>query len=185
MRASTTLFAFALALGAAACGSAAPPPAPPPPAPMASERGSPPELARLRSQADSLLGGGPDAFRAQLRRLRGNPVVVNKWASWCPPCRAEFPFFRDQASRRRGKVAFIGVNSQDADGDAREFLRQNPVGYPSFRDPDMEVARVFKAVGAFPTTAFYDASGRLVYFKQGGYATEAKLAEDIERYALR
>jgi cytochrome c biogenesis protein CcmG, thiol:disulfide interchange protein DsbE len=186
VRASNAFLACATVLSIVACGSAStPPPAPPAPAGRAAKTGSSPELARLRGQADRLLGGGPAAFRAQLRALHGHPVVVNKWASWCPPCRAEFPFLRDQARRRAGRVAFLGVNSQDADADAAEFLRRNPVGYPSYRDPDMEVARVFKGTAAFPTTAFYDARGRLAYFKQGGYATEAKLAEDIERYALR
>jgi cytochrome c biogenesis protein CcmG/thiol:disulfide interchange protein DsbE len=110
-------------------------------------------------------------------------VVVNKWASWCPPCRAEFPFFQRQATKRARKVAFLGVDSQDTDGDAREFLREFPVPYPSYKDPQLGVAGVFKGVQAFPTTAFYDSKGELAFVHQGGYPTEAKLAEDIDRYA--
>ncbi len=145
--------------------------------------GAPAPLARLHRQANELLGGGAQAFERRLRELRGHPVVVNKWASWCPPCRAEFPFFQRQALERGREVAFIGVDSNDAEADARRFLRDFPVPYPSFEDPRLEVAAVFKAVQAFPATAFYDSKGELAFVHQGGYASERKLAEDIERYA--
>ena len=135
------------------------------------------------SGSDRLVGGGVPAFKAKLRELRGTPVVVNKWASWCPPCRAEFPHFRDQARKRKGKVAFLGVDSNDSDADAREFLRELPVGYPSFKDPDAQIAAAFGGAGAFPTTAFYDRKGKVAFVHQGGYASERKLAQDIERYA--
>ena len=144
--------------------------------------GAPEPLAALHEQANELLGGGADAFRERLAELEGYPVVVNKWASWCGPCRAEFPFFQGQALERGKEIAFIGVNSADNRGDAERFLEEFPVPYPHYEDPDSEVAAVFKGVQAFPSTAFYDAEGELVYLKQGGYASEAKLVEDIERY---
>lgn len=143
----------------------------------------PPQLAKLRSQAEQLLDGGAAAFEARLEELEGHPVVVNKWASWCTPCRAEFPFFASQAEQRAGEVAFIGVDSMDSDADAAAFLDEFPVPYPSYKDPDLEVAEVFHGVAAFPTTAFYDERGELAFVKQGGYASEELLAEDIERYA--
>jgi cytochrome c biogenesis protein CcmG/thiol:disulfide interchange protein DsbE len=188
MRSLAALLASTIVL--AGCGAGEPPPSDPgatasaraAAAPERSLEGAPPALRRLYAEEDRLLEGGPDAFRARLRELRGRPVVVNKWASWCPPCRAEFPFFRSQAARRASTVAFIGVNSMDAKADAEAFLRRQPVGYPSYLDPDLEVAQVFRGVAVFPTTAFYDAQGKLSYLKQGGYATEEKLAEDIERY---
>ena len=145
--------------------------------------GAPAPLRGLHEQANELLDGEAPAFRKRLRELRGFPVVVNKWASWCPPCRTEFPFFQSQALKRAKKVAFIGVDANDNDDDARAFLDDYPLTYPSYRDPDQRVAAVFKGALAFPTTAFYDSQGELAYVKQGGYATESKLAEDIERYA--
>jgi cytochrome c biogenesis protein CcmG, thiol:disulfide interchange protein DsbE len=155
--------------------------------PSASERkalaGAAPPLAALHRQANELLGGGPDAFERRLRELRGHPVVVNKWASWCGPCRAEFPFFRRQALKLGKRVAFLGVDSNDNDAAARKFLRRFPVPYPSYRDADLEIAALFRGVQAFPVTAFYDAKGKLAFVHQGGYPTEEKLAEDIERYA--
>jgi cytochrome c biogenesis protein CcmG/thiol:disulfide interchange protein DsbE len=179
------LLTLALTLVLAGCGSDAGPPssAPRPAQTRTSLAGSPPALRALHAQSNRLLGGGPAAFRARLRQLRGHPVVVNKWASWCGPCRAEFPFFQRLSTRLGRRVAFVGVDSNDSDADARSFLRRYPVSYPSYSDPDQKVAKVFGATLAFPTTAFYDARGRLTYVHQGAYATEAKLREDITRYA--
>ena len=171
----------------AGCGSgAAPRSAAPSPAGAARAlAGSPPPLAALHSQASRLLDGGARAFRARLAGLRGHPVVVNKWASWCGPCRFEFPFFQRLGVQLGRRVAFLGVDAEDNDGDAGGFLRRYPVTYPSYRDPDQKIARVFGATLAFPTTAFYDAAGRLTFVHQGAYASEAKLREDIARYAAR
>lgn len=131
-----------------------------------------------------LLDGGTRAFEARLDELRGKPVVVNQWASWCNPCRREFPYLRDQAKKRRGSVAFLGVNSRDNRQDAEEFLGANPTGFEHFYDEDATIARVFGGGRAWPTTAFYDRGGELVYTRQGAYADEEQLEQDIRRYAL-
>jgi cytochrome c biogenesis protein CcmG/thiol:disulfide interchange protein DsbE len=131
----------------------------------------------------NFVSGGRDRFEKALESARGKPVVVNKWASWCGPCRLEFPFFRDQATKRKGEVVFLGVNSNDNRGDADEFLEEEPVPYKHFEDPKLEIAAVFNAVQAFPSTAFYDSKGKLAFVHQGGYANEDALAEDIDRYA--
>ncbi len=145
--------------------------------------GAPTQLRKLHAQSGQLLPGGRPAFEGRLRELKGYPVVVNKWASWCPPCRAEFPFFQKQSITRGKKIAFIGVDANDNDSDAKAFLRRFPVSFPSYSDPKLQVSASFKGVAAFPSTAFYDSKGRFAYLKQGGYATEEKLVEDIERYA--
>lgn len=129
------------------------------------------------------LDGGRDAFEKRIASERGKPVVVNKWASWCAPCRFEFPFFQSQERKRSGEVVFLGVNSNDNRSNAEDFLAEYPVRFPHFEDPNLEVAASFNAVQAFPATAFYDAKGELAYVHQGGYPSEDKLAEDIERYA--
>lgn len=150
-------------------------------------RGDPPaapELRKLEAQANELLDGGTEAFEARLEELKGHPIVVNQWASWCAPCRYEFPFFQRQAAKHRGRVAFLGVDSGDSRDDAKEFLAEFPVPFPHYFDPDAEVARVFKGGRAWPTTAFYNSDGELTKTHQGAYATEAKLEEDIEAFAL-
>jgi cytochrome c biogenesis protein CcmG/thiol:disulfide interchange protein DsbE len=131
----------------------------------------------------SFLPGGPDAFKAKLAKERGKPIVVNKWASWCGPCRLEFPFFRSQAEKREGKVVFIGVNSNDNRADAEDFLEEEPVPFKHFEDPKLEIAATFNAVQAFPSTAFYDSKGKLEFVHQGPYTTEKQLSEAIDRYA--
>src|SRR2546423_8926826 len=69
--------------------------------------GAPPPLAALYAEGNQVLSGGADAFKAELGKLRGHPVIVNKWASWCGPCRTEFPVLQ-QASARFGKrIAFL------------------------------------------------------------------------------
>ena len=138
----------------------------------------PPDSAETR-----FLPGGREEFEAYIEKQRGTPVVVNKWASWCGPCRFEFPFLRSQASKRKGEVVFVGVNAQDNRGDAMKFLEEHPVPFKHFKDPNLEVAASFNGVQAFPTTAFYDSKGELAYLHQGGYASEAQLAEDIDKYA--
>jgi cytochrome c biogenesis protein CcmG/thiol:disulfide interchange protein DsbE len=143
---------------------------------------APAELKRLNARSNRILEGGPAAFRRQIQALEGVPIVVNKWASWCGPCRFEFPFFQRLARKHAGTIAFLGVNSLDAKDEAKEFLGKYPVPYPSFFDPEGDVAKVFRGERWFPATAFYDRKGELVYTKPGGYATEAAIAKDIRQY---
>jgi cytochrome c biogenesis protein CcmG/thiol:disulfide interchange protein DsbE len=149
----------------------------------ASLEGAPAPLASLHEQGCDLLGGGPDAFKQRLASLKGHPVVVNKWASWCGPCRQEFPHFQNAALKLGKRVAFLGVDSNDNYGNAAKFLRSYPVTYPSYKDGSNTIAQTFNGVLAFPTTVFYDATGKLKYIHNGQYQTEAALRKDIARYA--
>jgi cytochrome c biogenesis protein CcmG, thiol:disulfide interchange protein DsbE len=144
---------------------------------------APPELAALREEANELLPGGVDAVEARLVELEGTPVVINKWASWCGPCRFEFPFFQEQAIHRGDEIAFLGIDSDDSDDAARTFLDELPLPYPSYADPDSEIAQSLDADREFPATVFIDSSGEQVHVKRGGYGSEDDLIADIERYA--
>lgn len=144
--------------------------------------GSPPALAALHRQSAQLLQGGLPAFKKRLAALKGTPVVINKWASWCNPCRAEFPAFQQVATKRGREIAFLGVNGHDSDGPARRFLEQYPVPFPSYVDPDEKIARAIKAPANYPITVFVDARGKTAFIHQGGYTSERALAADIDRY---
>jgi cytochrome c biogenesis protein CcmG, thiol:disulfide interchange protein DsbE len=144
--------------------------------------GAPAPLAALHDQSSELLEGGVPAFKARMKELRGNPVVINKWASWCNPCRAEFPAFQQLATERGKDVAFLGLNAGDSEQPARKFLGEYPVPFPSYEDPDEKIARELKAPANYPITLFLDARGKTAFIHQGGYTSTQQLADDVQRY---
>lgn len=146
--------------------------------------GAPKPLAKLYAQGDRLVSGGTSAFGSQLADLRGHPVVVNVWASWCEPCRMEFPYLQRLSAKYGKRVAFVGVDTNDNDAAARTFLGELPLPYPSYTDPNKDIAQSVGATVGLPDTAYYDASGKRVFVKQGQYASESDFAADIKRYAL-
>jgi cytochrome c biogenesis protein CcmG/thiol:disulfide interchange protein DsbE len=146
--------------------------------------GSPAPLAALHAQADELISGGNDAFEQRIATLHGFPVVANVWASWCGPCRFEFPTLQKLSARYGKRVAFLGVNSRDSDAAAATFLEEAPLSYPSYTDPDGGIASSMGTAGGLPDTAFYDRGGELCFLKQGAYAEQADLEADVRRYAL-
>jgi thiol-disulfide isomerase/thioredoxin len=142
---------------------------------------APPPLRALYAKGDRIIPGGADELHAQLAKLHGYPVVVNAWASWCGPCRLEFPDFQSVSAQRGDKVAFLGVNIDDSTAAADTFLDELPLPYPSVSDPDSEVKDEF-ALRGLPGTAFYNADGDRVYLKQGPYTSAADLNADIDKY---
>jgi cytochrome c biogenesis protein CcmG, thiol:disulfide interchange protein DsbE len=143
---------------------------------------APRSLAKLYDQGDALIPGGVDELQRQLDALRGHPAVVNAWASWCGPCRSEFPFFQEVAARYGERVAFLGVDSYDSDAAAETFLDELPLPYPSITDPDRDVWGEWNIPG-LPATAFYDSKGERVYVRPGPYESAEDLIADVERYA--
>ena len=108
------------------------------------------------------LGGALADGRLSLAELRGTPVVLNLWASWCTPCREEAPRLQKGWERwgPRG-VAYLGLNIQDLRGDARGFSQKFGITHPSVRDARRGVADSYGATG-IPETFFVDARGRVV-----------------------
>ncbi len=144
--------------------------------------GAPKPLADLYAQGDAILDGGRERLETTLESVRGYPAIVNVWASWCGPCRFEFPFLQSVAADRGDRIAFVGVDSDDSIEAAETFLEELPLPYPSISDPDAEMFDAYKLRG-LPGTAFYDESGELVYVHQGVYADEDQFAADIDKYA--
>jgi cytochrome c biogenesis protein CcmG, thiol:disulfide interchange protein DsbE len=110
-----------------------------------------------------------------LKELRGTPVVLNFWASWCNPCREEAPRLQ-KGWERWGKrdVLLLGLDMQDIRSDARDFLRDFDITYPTIRDPGKEVSRRYGATG-IPETYFISAKSKVV-----GHVVGVVSAEQLE-----
>jgi len=93
------------------------------------------------------------------------------------------PAVQRVALKRGRQVAFLGVDIKDNRGAARRFLRDIPLSYPSYEDPDGQIYNAYRLAGA-PSTVFYDATGHQAFLHQGQYASTADLNRDIDRYAL-
>jgi len=144
--------------------------------------GSPALLAALHQQAGQLLGG-ESAFAARLRALRGYPIVVNAWASWCTPCRKEFGLFAIASARYGRGVAFLGADTNDSPGDAQSFLIQHPVSYPSYQTTTSGLNPLAPIAG-LPTTIFINRAGKVVYVHAGQYEAQGTLDQDVNNYAI-
>lgn len=118
-------------------------------------------------------------YRALLEELRGTPVVVNVWGSWCPPCTVEAPDLATVSSQFDGQVQFVGVDILDARAPAREFILRYDWQYPSVFDPSGAIRDGLGYVGQ-PITLIYDRSGRLT-FEWNGVVSKELLRKEIRK----
>lgn len=142
----------------------------------------PPALATNLEQANEILDEGTEALDEKLLDLKGTPVIVNQWASWCEPCRVEFPFFADSANTHQGEIAFIGIDMQDNRGAAQTFLSEFPASYPHIWDPDASAIGSLGGGVVSPTTVFIDAKSEITHVFQGSYSSRDQLEANIEEF---
>jgi cytochrome c biogenesis protein CcmG/thiol:disulfide interchange protein DsbE len=117
-----------------------------------------------------------------LSSLRGSVVVLNFWASWCPPCKDEAPALQDAWERWQDRgVVVLGVDAQDLTADARAFVEKYDLTYPNVRDGENTVPGKFGVV-AFPETVFIDAEGRIAVYRPG--PVDAEMIESGIQAAL-
>jgi cytochrome c biogenesis protein CcmG, thiol:disulfide interchange protein DsbE len=146
--------------------------------------GSPLALATLHRQGGALLEGSARALDARLAALKGYPVVINKWASWCVPCKEEIAAFQRAAVEYGRRVAFLGIDSADSKrADALAFLKSFPVSYPSYYDKSGQLGVEVTDSSFTPVTVFIARDGHR-FIHQGQYPSLAKLETDLQRYAL-
>jgi cytochrome c biogenesis protein CcmG, thiol:disulfide interchange protein DsbE len=106
-----------------------------------------------------------------LHELRGYPVVVNFWASWCIPCKEEAPALAAGARRYRGRVVFLGIDIQDFTGDARKFMDDVDASYVSVRDGTSKTDSSYGLTGV-PETFYLDRKGRAVFHSIGAVSKD-------------
>lgn len=121
--------------------------------------------AAERKTAPAIEGETLEGDTISLARHKGEVVVLNFWASWCAPCRAEAPTLREVAAKTKAQgVAFIGVDFKDRKADALAFQRTYRPGYPSIYDQPGKVALAFQGTvppAAIPSTLIIDRQGRI------------------------
>jgi cytochrome c biogenesis protein CcmG, thiol:disulfide interchange protein DsbE len=110
--------------------------------------------------------------KLDLRELRGHPVALNFWASWCVPCRQEAPILHASALRHRGRVVFLGVDVKDLTGDARGFAHKYEVNYVSVRDGSGDKTWSRYGLTGVPETYFINAQGRIVAHIPGAVSAQ-------------
>ncbi len=118
-------------------------------------------VAKIGDPAPDITAMDLDGQPVKLSDLRGRPVLVNFWASWCVPCREEMPLLRDELERHQADgLAIVGVIFKDDADPAREFAESFGATWPSVTDPDGSIARAYRVV-APPQTYFIDRAGIL------------------------
>jgi thiol-disulfide isomerase/thioredoxin len=134
-----------------------------------------------RPQPAALAGTTLDGTKLDLATLRGKPVVLNVWASWCPPCREEAKDLQaaNEQLRASGKAAFVGINFRDNLDGARAFTRSKGITYPSLVDDGdgslMLALRGAVSPSALPTTLVLDGQGRIAARFNGAVTTSTVL----------
>jgi cytochrome c biogenesis protein CcmG/thiol:disulfide interchange protein DsbE len=134
--------------------------------------------ADLGAAAPAVEMEGFDGGTVTLAQFEGKPLVMNFWASWCPPCVAEMPDLEKVFQDVKDDVQFLGVNQSDQKGAAERLAAETGVTYPLASDPNGEVFRAFGGAG-MPTTVFIDPDGNVVDVVTGQF-TENSLREKIE-----
>ncbi|MDN4175788.1 TlpA disulfide reductase family protein [Nocardioides sp. SOB77] len=123
-----------------------------------------PRATGLPARRLQCLSRGPDV---DLALLNGHPVVINLWASWCEPCRAEMPVLQEVAERARGSVSFLGVVTKDRPLEAARFLSEVDVTYAQVIDPDGQLLGDLRSPG-LPVTVILKPDGTIHHTKVGG-----------------
>lgn len=118
-----------------------------------------------------------DGRPVRLSDLRGKPVLINFWATWCPPCREEMPQIEAFYRRHRDQVEVLGVGVGETAEQVRAFLKDNPYSWRFVVDPDLKVADRYRVFG-IPVSYFIDKDGIIRGFYMG-----AMDAEQIRAFA--
>lgn len=175
--------ALIVAIAASSSGSSPGPPPATASQPLSGPANRPRGAAVLAANAREANQILDTTIQAKVAQLRGVPVVINQWASWCTNCKFEFPFFQRAARQDVGRVAFVGLDSQDSHSNAQAFLSHFPVVYPSVFDPNASQAQSLGGGQGWPTTIYLNARHQITNIHVGAYPTLQALQQDVARYS--
>lgn len=116
------------------------------------------EAPLLPRFADALPDADPETFARLLAQLHGTPVLVNIWGSWCPPCKEEMPRLVAAHAEFGDRVQFVGIDIEDSRTEARAFMEDYGMTFPSVFDPPDAIKPSLGQIGQ-PVTIFYQANG--------------------------
>lgn len=131
--------------------------------------------AQERTAAPDFTVYDADGGEVKLSDFAGTPVVLNFWASWCPPCKSEMPDFDEAYREYGGRIAFVMVNMIDGQSEtaasAQAFLAEQDFAFSVYFDTDMDAAMTY-GVTSLPTTYFITAEGELAAYARGAIDRE-------------
>lgn len=119
-----------------------------------------------------------DGQTMRLSDLRGTPVFINFWATWCLFCLSEMPAMQQLADRYEGQLVVVGINVGETVDDAQPYAQRNNIRYPLLLDPETTVTEAY-GVRAMPTSLFVDADG-VVQIVHYGVLTPPQMEETIQ-----
>ena len=133
--------------------------------------------------APAISGKTLDGTQFSSSALKGKPMVINFWASWCEPCREEAPLFRELADKLEGQATLVGILMRDNPGKARAFAQQFGYTFPSLLNTNNNLAFDY-GVTAPPETFFVDSSGKVVKRKIGAI-TSVEMRQNLELLGIK
>lgn len=118
-----------------------------------------------------------------LKSLRGKPVVLNFWATWCPPCRAEMPMLQEAYNSHKGQYTMLAVNDGEPNERVGAFIKQKGFTFTVLLDPGQQIVRRYQ-IQAFPTTFFIDSKG-VIRYVHVGMLTKQSLASGLKSIGIQ
>jgi thiol-disulfide isomerase/thioredoxin len=122
---------------------------------------------------------GPDGQSISLSALKGNPVLINFWATWCGPCRGEMPYLQQIYEKWQIMgVVLLAINIMESSSDVDKFMQSQGLSLPVLLDSEGEIAAQYD-IQAIPATFFIDSEGIVQEVKVGAFQSTAEIEESL------
>ena len=150
--------------------------------PPSNQPGRPPPPATGKAVPDFVLSG-IDGKSVHLKDYQGKPVVINFWATWCPPCRAEMPLLSQTSAKLQDRVIFLAVDDDEDPAQVKNFVEQGRIIIPVLLDPGGKINALYY-VESYPITLFLDSQG-ILRAQHIGQLDEQTLLRNLEAVGIK